>query len=541
MNMKSYRVNTLIALGTAALAVLVLTRLGSFPGFNGDEGFFGVTALDIGLYGVRSMSGMTWYTGTLYPALLARTFDVFGASLTTLRAFGAAGHVAAAAWLAWTLKKRVSPEAALAWLGLLAGSIFFSWTSRVAIEVFAVNMPLLFVAIAAIVTFLDQASSVTERRVAIGILFVSSYVGTYSHIVHLAVPVAFAGAACVLTLVSRSPRMTELAWASGLSCGLSCVWYFKQKPWMPTELEGFRYLFATLGVPLVAAGLALATAPFVVRLTLAVLKRAMVPASFRGSRPVRIVSFFGAFLGLTAPLVTFATTPLAAAFWTALTGSAVMQRMAGYEPTTAFRVVSYAYAGSVVVVFAAGLAKRTFDVIVRKDRVRAEDFVGVAAVGSTVILSFVVTSTTTRHCATMVYLLLAATATLGAGAFSGKARLVLLAPIVSGALLCGFHAEELSRETPRRPILFQLGNIVENSRHYLPNTRLLETLREAHVCAIDTPEGHAILAPFEFSMRANPWDCDPNARAFVRYCESCEETGYIEVRTARPRGPRGPR
>src|SRR5215472_3045281 len=76
----------------AILSLLFATcffRIASFPGLHGDEAWSGLRALEIAQSGVSSVHGMTWYSGALFPSLVAAAFSLFGPSIFTLRLVGA--------------------------------------------------------------------------------------------------------------------------------------------------------------------------------------------------------------------------------------------------------------------------------------------------------------------------------------------------------------------------------------------------------------------------------------------------------------------
>src|SRR5690606_17548850 len=142
-----------LLLGCFALGAIILSGLKHFPGLEGDEAWFGLAAHDILDRGVQSLSGMTWYTGNLYPASIAGVFALFGEGVPQLRLLGALANAAALSILALTLGRVFGFRSAWLYLCFTGMSLYSLWQSRVAWEVTAFTVPLLALFLACVLPF----------------------------------------------------------------------------------------------------------------------------------------------------------------------------------------------------------------------------------------------------------------------------------------------------------------------------------------------------------------------------------------------------
>lgn len=217
-----YSASVLLALAAAAL----LWRLSSFPAMSGDEAWIGMMATRVLERGLYTAHEMNYYTGALYPWLLALVFRFRGVGLLWLRLPGALCNAAALGF-------------GSSWLPLLAlGSAFYMCKSRLAWEVYAFQ-PLLLGA---------SWWALSRKR---GALFAALTVfGVQNHFIHGAVPLSL-----VLLFGHLEDRERQRAALGALAAAFAV---FLVKSRLPAEGVPLWYLPLLASLPL----LALAPWPF---------------------------------------------------------------------------------------------------------------------------------------------------------------------------------------------------------------------------------------------------------------------------------------
>lgn len=163
----------LLALCLGAL----LARLAAVPALSLDEAWIGLFALRLRTAGFYTPHQMNHYTGPLYARLVSLVFDARGISLESLRLPGALLNAAALAGLWLHLRRRVSAEAAAAWLLLAASSAFYLMKSRLAWEVYALHPILILGTLAAL-----------ARPGGGPALILLTVLGVQNHFIYLSIP-----------------------------------------------------------------------------------------------------------------------------------------------------------------------------------------------------------------------------------------------------------------------------------------------------------------------------------------------------------------
>jgi hypothetical protein len=184
--MTSRRADALALLLLAAAVAAVLVGLGRLPALTSDEAWMGIFAGRLQSQGLASPHEMNTYTGPLFGLVLARVFAAFGASVASLRAFGAGANAAAFVLLVATLRRRVSAEAAAWGAALLAGSAYLLLKSRLAWDVYALQPLLLSLTLALLDGPVDAPRAF--------LFCAATLLGVQNHFIYLSVPVSL----CVL-------------------------------------------------------------------------------------------------------------------------------------------------------------------------------------------------------------------------------------------------------------------------------------------------------------------------------------------------------
>jgi hypothetical protein len=176
-----------LSLVLGCFALLLGTNLDVSPGLHGDEAWFGLRAEQMMAGAERSIHGMTAHSGALFPLVVVGSFQVFGVSVLSLRVPGAVCNVLALgllAWQVWKLRQRAG--SATLFLLLLAGSALVTAESRLAWEVTALGPLFAALLLALALRILRQAHPVRGPWLGGTALVVIATLGTYSHLIFLA-------------------------------------------------------------------------------------------------------------------------------------------------------------------------------------------------------------------------------------------------------------------------------------------------------------------------------------------------------------------
>ncbi|MDO8756411.1 MAG: hypothetical protein Q7J64_00210, partial [Elusimicrobiota bacterium] len=171
------RIDAASVLLLALCLFALLARLSFVPAMSLDEAWIGLFAGRIRSEGFSSAHQMNHYTGPLYGGLIAAFYALRGFSLETLRLPGALLNAAALVGLWLHLRRRLSPEAALSFALLTAGSAYFLMKGRLAWEVYALH-PILILATAAAIA----------RPGAWPALLAATWFGVQNHFIYLSIP-----------------------------------------------------------------------------------------------------------------------------------------------------------------------------------------------------------------------------------------------------------------------------------------------------------------------------------------------------------------
>ncbi len=171
------RIDAASAFLLALCLVGLLAKLSGVPAISLDEAWIGMLATRLRNLGAYTPHQMNPYTGPLYAWLVAACFTARDVTLESLRLPGALLNAAALTGIWLHLRRRVSPEAAMSWVLLCAGSAYFLMKSRLAWEVYALH-PILILGTLAILA----RPGGTAGLVALTML------GVQNHFIYLSIP-----------------------------------------------------------------------------------------------------------------------------------------------------------------------------------------------------------------------------------------------------------------------------------------------------------------------------------------------------------------
>jgi len=497
----------------AAIAAAVLYELGSVPAISLDEAWIGLFAMRLGNLGLYTPHQMNDYTGPLYAWVVSLLFGGFGASTASLRAFGAALNLAAVL-LAWRhLSRRVSPEAGLAWLALLAASPYFLLKARLAWEVYAFH-PIL---IALTLPLLRDAVSGRPGRAAAGLALLA-VVGTQNHFIYLSVPVSL----CVL-FTARAAWRGETAClpalrANAASFAAAAAFVAVKKPLTIDAWQAARgpWAVALVLAPACAAAAAWAVPP---RVWERALERLRAPGLARAAKLLLAGGILAYIIWHFPPVIQI------------LAGPVVFKRLFGLDLSALVDAPLYAWA----LVLGGVLVWRA---------VRAwHDRGGADAHALTLALwpaAYAAVFIAFRHTSSLRYyslsFLVAATALAAGAEWLAKAdrRPALGLALVFAGLTQGLLWRELLAPGDRRPLRFKVGWRRENSVDFARKDAVFAAFDASRACRIKDEGPPLMTLPLILRQYgAGNGDCDPSLVFHALPCPDCPAAPYYRWTVSR--------
>jgi hypothetical protein len=504
-----------LLLGSVALALTIFSRLSQFPGLHGDEAWFGLAAHDLEHGRLR---GMNWYTGNIFPLVVAGLFALFGEGILQLRLLGAIANSAAVLTLALTLASVFGFPAAWVYLCLTGTSLYWLWQSRIAWEVTAFTLPLIALVLVSILPFWSKRNPNAAARplTADFAVLVLCWIGVLSHVIFALAVSAFAGAALIAMVRNPSRTRVELAVLlvyavilmpaivvrelAGALRPLPPIWLISLLLAVtPPLLMGLLYVCTRRRVGWIAERFSTAASAWL--------------ETADTSRPVR----WAAITLLAASLAPFLFLH-GESFVMAVSGLGSAQRMASIVPSEPIRIVILVSGAGFVGVLAAVMA------LARRRLGKGDSplrFLTVAAFLSWALLPVIVRGTSLRYYAVPYALLLLGAAAAAGTLIQGRSRGLLAAITIAPVAVGVFALTEQARPYPRPPIRFRLGPMNESSAHFLPIEPLVAALRAHRSCRVSAQESAFFIEmPVQFMYRTAPWDCVPDVVCRVEYCLS---------------------
>ncbi|MFA5137855.1 MAG: hypothetical protein WC728_01390 [Elusimicrobiota bacterium] len=504
-----------MALSCAYLAFTVLWALPAFPALHADEAWIGNYAQRIQESGVFSPHEMNTYTGPFYGWLVAKAFNLFGRTLTSLRAPGAVLNILAAWLMVWHLAKRVGSGSALTFAYLLASSPMFLMKSRVAWEVYALQNVLL-----AVLLTLGTGFAEGRRPGLAGItaFLLANYLGVMNHFIFISVPaslflalaayvwlyggedrgfLALAGWSLLMAVgvYLVKPRLTEAAWDS---------W----RPWSIVAAAALPFAFS-----------------------------AACAASLDRTQDILVRSLRGRAGGsafrkvLVCGILAFGVYHFVAMvrIWS---GVVVFERLVSWKPPLALSVPLHAWAAALLAAYflfaVRNHAKEKLLALAPAERL----LVFWPLVYAAIFIVF-------RDFSTIRYYVIPS--------FMISAGLAVVLPKIQrpanpkvlAALACMGVAvnlcvwKELLRPQDRRPIRFLIGRRWETSWDFTRKDSVIAELDRQGICRLCQENG-LIELPI-FYLRGIPKvRCDDSKSATVRFCRECEEPPFFKIEVHGP-------
>lgn len=459
----------LLAIGLAA----ILAGLSRIPAMSLDEAWIGMMASRLLTTGWYTPHVMNHYTGPLYEWLVAGVIAWRGPSLESLRLPGALLNAAALLGLWAHLRRRVSPEAAMAWALLCAGSTFYLLKARLAWEVYALHPVLILGTLAAL------ASPAGGPALA-----ALTWLGVQNHFIYLTVPgslvVLFGARAAWRGEAEAGGRLRDAASALAAGAALALVKFpLTDEAWTAHKPAA---ILAMLLLPAAAAA-----AARLVPLE-AVLRKARLPLTV--------------FLALTtAAFIGWHLIPMVQIF----AGPVVFKRLFSYAPPFLLSAPLHAWG-----LFLAGLLAWNAARAWHDGRMSFHErtvLLWPAAYASIFILM--------RHTSSLRYyslpFLVAAVALAAAlpRLAAADKRAVYGCALAAAVVAQGLLMRELVRPADRRPLDFRVGWRRENSKDFARKEALFAAFDESRACGVAHPERSFTALPLFFHRYAEPLrSCD---------------------------------
>lgn len=471
------RIDAAALLLLALCLVALLARLAVVPAMSLDEAWIGLFADRIRRGGLYSPHQMNHYTGPLYAALIGVVYRLHGLSLESLRLPGALLNAAALTGLWLHLRRRVSPEAGLAFLTLCAGSAYFLMKSRLAWEVYALH-PILILGTLAALSRPGRGWS----------LVALTWIGTQNHFIYLSVPaslvVLFGTRAAWRGEAEAEGRLQDAAAALAAGVMLALV-----KQPLTDELWAAHkpVLLAALILLPVAAAAAVRRAPAAWLL---------LPFTRARRELARL------FVATIAAFVVWHAAPLVQIF----AGPVVFKRLFSLELPLVLSALLHAWG-----LFLAGLVAWFAVGAWHDDRVSFHERTLLLwpAAFAAVFIAF-------RHTSSLRYYSLPALiSTLALAVVLPRlarrdARPVYSCALAAALLTQGLLLNEIASPSARAPLKFHIGWRKENSKDFARKEALFAAFDDSGACEIAHAERSFTAIPLFFHRaEAAPGACDP--------------------------------
>jgi 4-amino-4-deoxy-L-arabinose transferase-like glycosyltransferase len=198
--------------------VLLFSALDTLPGVHGDEGWVLLRAKQIA-QGLRSLDGMNYYTGALFPSMSYLAAELFGYRVGVIRGLSALLNLGTLALVMLTVRRRHPESRAFLWTGLItASAVPFVLESRLATEITALSPLLVFAGLCLMQYAFSQGAGPRQRLFAAG-SGLAFGLGVYNHMATAGI-VAGLGIGYAVALGARALREPRsYAWAAGFALG----------------------------------------------------------------------------------------------------------------------------------------------------------------------------------------------------------------------------------------------------------------------------------------------------------------------------------
>jgi hypothetical protein len=145
------------------LTAITFQHLGVFPGLHLDEVWVGFRALEMQRQGLTDTTGMTWYSGSVFPYAISHLFDLFGPGVLSLRLLTALSFLSVLSLLGGVVWRYFGLWSALVLIALISQTLLFPWYGRIAWEVTAFVWLFFAVSISAVMTVLNRLEEVDQK------------------------------------------------------------------------------------------------------------------------------------------------------------------------------------------------------------------------------------------------------------------------------------------------------------------------------------------------------------------------------------------
>jgi hypothetical protein len=485
---------------TAALLALcaggLLCGLGRFPALTSDEAWVGLYALRLNARGLFTPHEMNTYTGPLFGLAVGRVFAALGASVSSLRLFGAAANALALILTAVHLRRRAGAAAAAWWALLLAGSAYFLLKSRLAWDFYAFQ-PLL---LSLTLVVLDGPAS-WPRALALAAL---TLVGAQNHFIYLSVP-----SSLVVLFALRAARGERgaAAWLRAALAALAAgAVLFLVKPRLTDAAWPAERAWA---IPLFFALPALAAAAF---------------AAGSWEEPLlRLLPRRAAAAVLALGLIAFAVWH-GAPLWLALAGPMVWKRVLSWDAPWWLDAPLWAWSTLLLAVAAWRALRAWHD---REGLAPAELTLALWPAAYASIFILFRNTSSFRYYSLIQFLTLASAAAGLARLPKPDRRFALALGAFAAAAVQAVFWRELRAPADRTPRTFKIGWHAENSWDFARKDALFAAFDASGACDVAHPEESFIAIPLFFHRaETGPLACD-SSRVFSAWnCRDCPSAPF---------------
>lgn len=495
------RLDAATALLLTLCAAGLLSGLGRLPALTSDEAWVGLYAGRLAALGLFTPHEMNTYTGPLFGLAIMKMFAALGASVRSLRLFGAGANVLAFVLLAAHLRRRGGAAAAAWWALALTASVYLLLKSRQAWECYALQPIML-----ALTFWVLDGPASWPRAFALAALCV---VGAQNHFIYLSIPLSL----CALfTARAQRGEPGADAWlrAAASALGAGAI-LFLVKPRLTDAAWNVERVWA---LPLFFALPALSAAAFAAGPWELPLLRLL---------PRRAGAYVFA-LGLTAFAVWHGV-PL----WQALSGPTLWKRTFSWDAPVFLDAPLWLW-GTLVLSVAAWRAGRAWHG--REELTPAETTLALWPAAYAAIFILFRNTSSFRYYSLIQFLTLASAAAGLARLPRPDRRWALALGVCAAVAAQAAFWRELRAPADRRPLRFKIGWHAENSMDFARKDALFAAFDASGACAVGRQQDSFVAIPLNFHhLMSDPHPCDPSRTFTAFQCPDCAHPPFFRWET----------
>jgi hypothetical protein len=510
---------------TSAFAALAVANLAQFPGIHSDEAWMGLRAIEMQSNGIGTVSGMTWYTGSIYPYLVSISFDVFGVNNWALRVPAVVSYVMFLFIVIASIWRYFGFFSAVVLAGLLGQSLLFIWYGRISWEITGLDW-LLFAIFLSLLFEMHRRVYLDPRKGDIGIVFLlnlSGWFGSVNHIIFSVMILAIVVASLLSWVVSGTEPARRFATRIVSVCFVLPLLLIKLPILATSAPIAISYVLIT---PILGfCSYYLATRAGLTHQVLQALKDGALFAW-------RTTTFRWLVVVLLATAAGLFSTRYAWSLFQVLANTALVDRVASGGIHLSIRLIYWGVSVAIIAQYIYQVFRQWADNRAAVSQpVRDIVFLlFLATIFFLLLMPILKPAGSIRFLAMPVILIFVSIAIMVPRNLASHARLFL--GMIALSVLVTLSTDILAKRSfgTRPPKEFSVGlGAVETSAHFLSLQPITNILRDQKICVADLRAPISIMRSLEFAYSTKEWACSRGDIFKLDYCKLCDDQGYFDL------------